>query len=81
MTVQQNIENVNQLLDQVKNHPMCLRLRDECQKYIVEFPNNVDGLDGIRIDCTGPGGKSQALRTLLDKLEHFWQLDNPALFS
>lgn len=66
----ENIQIVNDLIEEVKSHPMCLRFCDDPCHYLVLYPAGFR-LDGTR--ASKDGGKAIALKRLLDAMELHWQ--------
>ena len=59
-----NNQNIK-LIDQIKKHPLCLRLEDHQSCLIVIFPYVTSGIDGIRIAKTT---EDETLTRLSNKL-------------
>lgn len=69
-TVQSNIQDLEDALDKVKTHCMCLTFSETESHYLVIFPEGDFQVGGIRI--SKGMGKIKALKTLLDKMEYYW---------
>jgi hypothetical protein len=50
-TPQQNIDNINDLMEKIKNHPLCARFSDDVYYYMVIYPKGFQ-LDGVRVIIT-----------------------------
>lgn len=74
-SVQSNIQELEDALDKVKNHCMCLQFIETEQHYQVNFPEGDFQVNGIRI--SKGMGKSKALNILLEKMEYYWVSNFP----
>lgn len=78
LTLAAKLERIKQLLEQIEKHPMTLHFRDTPKHYVVYFPANNIGLDGVRVEKAN--NKIKALELLLEKLEKCWKKDNALLY-
>ena len=68
--VQLNILEVEELLEKVRNHCMCLKFTETESHYMVIFPDGEFFANGVRVSKTL--GKIKALKIMLEKMEYFW---------
>lgn len=68
--IQENIEKLYDKLEELKDHPMCLELREDDYCYIVIFPQGDFSVDGIT--CSKSIGKSNAIDKIIKRMEKEW---------
>lgn len=73
--IQERTEAIKELKNQIKNHVLCLELKEEKHHFLVFFPYPVyfgkyASLEGIRI--TIGSSKKETLEKLLAKLEYIY---------
>jgi len=68
-TPQQNIDHINDLLNKIKNHPLCAQFTDDGFYYLVIYPKGFQ-LDGTRVNYGT--GKGIALERLLAAMNRHW---------
>jgi len=71
MTIQANIDAVNEKLTQVKDHCMCAAFEDNGHQYRVIYPTGMilDGVQATYLHC----GKGVALDRILNAMERHWK--------
>ena len=69
--IQDNINKLQDLLNQVKNHCMCLQFEETTEKYMVLLPEGY-AVGAVRVDKEL--GKIKALKIIIEKLEEYWKL-------
>lgn len=70
--IQDRIDEIAELVQQVRNHPMCARFTDEHGVYLVIYPEGYWPM-GVQVTHTGRMGKATALRRLLLNMENHWR--------
>jgi len=69
--VQENITLLDEVLQAVKNHCMCLYFREDAGHYLVQFPHGYQ-VDGCRVSKSM--GKIAALNKMIEKMEQYWRI-------
>jgi hypothetical protein len=69
--ITENIKNYENILHDVKDHPLCLKYKEDGPYILVIFP---DGYfpDGVRVNYSIMG-KIKALKIILEKMEKAWK--------
>jgi hypothetical protein len=75
----QNIERVAHLRAQVREHPMCLQLREDTSGATIVFPAGDFPVNGIHAGYRD--GKAVALKRALDTMERYWLESLPGYTS
>jgi hypothetical protein len=70
MNPRQNVERVGALRAQVREHPMCLQLREDGGGATVVFPVGDFPVHGLRVGYRD--GKAVALERALREMERIW---------
>lgn len=70
-TVQENIERLQKVMAEVKDHPMCAKLEDSGSRYTIFYPAGMypNGSTAAYNEM----GKAKALSRLLEVMERHWK--------
>lgn len=74
-TIQDRIDAVERAKQEVRDHPMCLRLEDDGAAFFVIYPCGDFAVQGCR--STYRDGKENALLRLLQVMERHWMESYP----
>jgi hypothetical protein len=68
-----NLAEVERLISEVREHPMCLHWRDDHGVYLVIYPEGYypNGVQAAHSQI----GKAEALRRMLNAMERHWKRD------
>lgn len=68
-----NIRRLEQLIEEIKAHPMCLSLNDYSDRFFVQYPLGMI-YAGVQVRLCEFSNKITAARALLTTMEKHWQL-------
>lgn len=69
-TIKTRIQNINRLIESIKDHCMCAKFEDDGGKYRVIYP---EGYFPEGVQCSQRIGKAVALEKLLEVMERHWK--------
>lgn len=75
--IQDRIQNVDTLIEKVRNHPLGFRLVDDGSRYTVTYPPGDFATHGVRCSYGLVHSKSEALTRILNAMERHWMESYP----
>ena len=76
-----NLKRIQELYDQVKAHPMCLKIKDDGTYIVITYPAGdwPSGVNGVQCayGIRKGEGKGWALQKVLDRMESDWLTSIP----